>query len=101
MNLIYVYLSDISQKAKVGSSFSAFLDITYGVPQGSILRPLLFNIDISDLFFAYDTTLYECGEANVCKSNLFIFPHQPVLVSVRASSLKAAITESSNREKYT
>ena len=54
---------------KVGSSFSSELDISYGVRQGSILGPLLFNIDICDLFFvnitsdianyADDTTLYE------------------------------------------
>ena len=70
LKLIYVY-ADRSQKTKVGFSFSAYLDITYGVPQGPILRSLLFNIDLRDLFFedyssdfanfADDTTPYECG----------------------------------------
>ena len=51
LKLIYDYLNGRSQKTKVGSSFSSELDISYGVPQESILGPLLFNSDICDLFF--------------------------------------------------
>ena len=51
LKLIYDDLKDISQKTKVGSSFSAYLDIIYCVPQGSILGSLLFNIDLYELFF--------------------------------------------------
>ena len=51
LKLIHSYLCDRSQKVKAGSSFSKELDILCGIPQGSILDPFLFNIDICDLFF--------------------------------------------------
>ena len=72
LNIIHNYLFGRSQKTKVGSSFSDLLDILHGVPQGSILGPLLFNINLCDLFlseyssefsnFADDITPYECGK---------------------------------------
>ena len=73
---IYDYLNGRSQKIKVGSSFSSELDISYCVPQGSIIGPLLFNIDFCELFFvnitsdienyADDTSPYECDQYEHC-----------------------------------
>ena len=66
------YLSFRKQRTKVGSAYSKWSKIRRGIPEGSILGPLLFNIFINDIFmiieqsdicnFADDNTLYSCGE---------------------------------------
>ena len=72
LRLLLDYLANRKQRTKIGSSFSSWWDTNTGVPQGSILGPLPFNIFIYDLFFsvtksevcnfADDKTLYSCNK---------------------------------------
>ena len=72
LNFLLDYLSLRRHRTKVGSSYSKWSEICRGIPQGSILGPLLFNIFINDIFFfveksvickfADDNTVYSCGK---------------------------------------
>ena len=39
------------QRTKVRQVYRSWKEIKYGVPQGSIICPVFFNIDVCDLFF--------------------------------------------------
>ena len=49
--MILSYLSNRTHRTKINECFSERSGIEHGVPQGSILGYLLFNIDLIDLFY--------------------------------------------------
>ena len=45
------YLKERKQRTKVGSSYSLWKEVSYGVPQGFILGPLLFILFLNYIFY--------------------------------------------------
>ena len=63
--LIASYLRDRKQRIKLGSSRSEWTETFKGVPQGSILGPLIFNIFLNDIFyFVSKGDLYNYADDN-------------------------------------
>ena len=54
LRLMHSYLTDRYQRVKINNSYSLWSLIKHGVPQGSILGPILFNIFLCDMFFMVD-----------------------------------------------
>ena len=70
LKMIYSYLTSRKQRVKINSTYSSWLDVKSGVPQGSVLGPLLsifslkfYAVEDSEVCnFADDTTIYALSQ---------------------------------------
>ena len=92
---LFDYLSCRKLKTKIGSAYSNWSEVFRGIPQGSILCPLLFNIFMNDISLknqksvALPMTLYSFDGNLLRIKESHIFDMKNILIWFKTNSLKA------------
>ena len=87
--LFYSYLKNRKQSVKINNVFSSLIVLLSGVPPGSILGPILFNLFINDLtYFIKQSDLFNYADDN---TNSAFSKSIPDLIKVLETESEIAI----------
>ena len=84
--LLLSYLNYWKQSVKVKGVRSILQLIKTGVPEGSILGPILFNFFINDIYYAFQSDLHNFADDNAISA-----------ISDTVSDLVNALTDKANK----
>ena len=92
--LLKSYISDRKQRVKVGHSRSEWGSVAQGVPQVSILGPLIFDIFINDILYVLENV---CNFYNYADDNTSLNTHHSITCLKTKLETSAAVAMTSMR----
>ena len=97
LKFFYSYLKDRKQRVNIKGQFSEYMEVLAGVPQGSILGPILFNIFINDIVYIFKRcTLSNFADDNSLSAHAV--DNREVIESLEVETQKAIAWFKSNHQ---
>ena len=104
---VFNYLTHRQHFVQIDSNYSSLLTTKYGVPQGTILGPVLFNLCIADMSnitpnsmcmqYADDSTLYQACKIN--QKDTCIKEFEKDLTSITKQSIETNLVFNTGKNK--
>ena len=83
MKLVHNYLQNCKQRTKNGTAYNLWEEIFSGVPQGSILVPLLLNIFLEISKYEEEDDLHLNANRHPTLKAVFKYKNHPIIISIK------------------